>query len=49
MVKNPNWKEADPLAILQEWPRIWNGDYKEQIQQAQSGRGFLTILDFWFD
>ena len=32
MVKNPNWQEADQLAILQAWPRSWTQDYQEQIQ-----------------
>ena len=34
MVKNPNWWEANHLAILQEWPRIWTRDCREQIQLA---------------
>ena len=37
MVKNPNWQEADQLAILQAWPRSWTRDYREQIQLV-SGR-----------
>ena len=34
MVKNPNWKEANQLAILQAWWRIWTRNYQEQIQLA---------------
>ena len=34
MVQNPNWWEANQLAVLQEWPRIWTRDYREQIQLA---------------
>ena len=34
MVKNPNWQEANELAILQARPRIWTRDYREQIQLA---------------
>ena len=34
IVKNPNWSEANQLAILQAWPRIWTPDYREQIQLA---------------
>ena len=33
-VKNPNWPEANQLAILQAWTRIWTRDYREQIQLA---------------
>ena len=29
MVKNPNWQEADQLAIYRAWPRIWTWDYQE--------------------
>ena len=32
MVKNPNSIEANQLAVLQAWPRIWTLDYQEQIQ-----------------
>ena len=32
MVKNYNWKEANQLAIIQVWPRIWTRDYQVQIQ-----------------
>ena len=33
MVKlNPNWQEADQLAILQVWLRSWILEYQEQIQ-----------------
>ena len=31
-VKNPNWSEANQLAMLQAWPRIWTRDYREEIQ-----------------
>ena len=34
IVKNPNWLEANQLAILQMWSRIWTRDYREQIQLA---------------
>ena len=34
MVQNPNWWEANRLAVLQAWPRIWTRDYREQIQLA---------------
>ena len=27
--KNPNWQEADQLAIYKAWPRIWTQDYRE--------------------
>ena len=29
IVKNPNWQEADQLAIYKVWLRIWTRDYKE--------------------
>ena len=29
IVKNPNWQEADQLAIYKAWPRIWTRDYRE--------------------
>ena len=29
MVKNPNWLEADQLAIYKAWPRIWTRDDRE--------------------
>ena len=29
IVKNPNWQEADQLAIYKTWPRIWTRDYRE--------------------
>ena len=34
MVKNPNWSEANQLAITIHWAwsRIWTRDYCEQIQ-----------------
>ena len=32
VVKNPNWSEANQLAILQAWSRICIRDYREQIQ-----------------
>ena len=32
MVKNANWPEANQLANLQAWPRIWTRNYREQIQ-----------------
>ena len=35
IVKNPNWLEANQLAILQMWSRIWTRDYREQIQLAR--------------
>jgi len=28
-VKNPNWQEANQLAIYKGWPRIWTRDYWE--------------------
>ena len=34
IVKNPNWQEANQLAILQTWTRIWTQGYREQIQLA---------------
>ena len=37
-VKNPNWLEANQLAILQASPRIWTRDYREQIQLAVRAR-----------
>ena len=35
IVKNPNWFEANQLAILQMWSRVWTRDYREQIQLAR--------------
>ena len=29
--------EANQLAIVQAWLRIWTRDYREQIQQASPG------------
>ena len=29
MVKNPNWQEADQLAVYKAWPRIWTQDFPE--------------------
>ena len=29
LVKNPNWQEADQLAIYKAWPRIWTQDSHE--------------------
>ena len=37
MVKNLNWQEANQVAILQAWPRIWTCNYWEQ--NPASGRG----------
>ena len=37
-VKNPNWLEANQLAILQVWPRICTRDYQEQIHLAVRAR-----------
>ena len=34
MVKNPNWWEANQLALLQAWMRIWTQNYQQQIQLA---------------
>lgn len=34
MVKNPNWWEANQLALLQAWMRIWTQNYRQQIQLA---------------
>ena len=35
MVKNPNWQEANQLAIYNyAWSSIWTRDYREQIQLA---------------
>ncbi len=28
-VKNPNWQEADQLAIYKAWSRIWTQDNRE--------------------
>jgi len=28
-VQNPNWQEADQLAIYKAWSRIWTQDYQE--------------------
>ena len=38
MVKNPNWLEANQLAIIQAWPRIWTLDYRVQIELEGQGR-----------
>ena len=38
VVKNPNWYEANQLAILQVWPRIWTQGYGEQL-----GLGRVTL------
>ena len=48
-IKNPNWQEANQLAILQAWPKIWIRDDREQIQQAaraglESGTTRMTSL-----
>ena len=32
MFQNSNSMEANQLAVLQAWPRIWTLDYEEQIQ-----------------
>ena len=29
MVKNPNWQEANQVAIYKARPRIWTRDFKE--------------------
>ena len=34
MVKNPNWWEANQLALLQAWMRMWTQNYRQQIQRA---------------
>ena len=33
-VKNPNWREANQLAIYKHGRGIWTRDYREQIQLA---------------
>ena len=43
IVKNPNWLEANQLAILQMWSRIWNRDYREQIQLASLELGAFEL------
>ena len=42
-VKNPNWLEANQLAILQMWSRIWTRDYREQIQLASLELGAFEL------
>ena len=37
-VKNPNWPEANQIAILQAWSRIWTLVYQKQIQLAVRAR-----------
>ena len=44
MVKNPNWLEANQLAILQMWSRIWTRDHREQIQLAKLELGASELL-----
>ena len=34
MVKNSNWWDANQLALLQAWMRIWTQNYRQQIQLA---------------
>ena len=43
-LKNPNWQEANQLAILQASPRIWTRDYRGQIHLAVSAG--LELGDF---
>ena len=43
-VKNPNWWEANQLAILRASPRIWTRDYRGQIHRAVSAG--LELADF---
>ena len=35
-VKNPNWQEADQLAIYQGWLEIWTQDYRETNPASDS-------------
>ena len=37
MVKSLNWQEANQVAILQVWSRIWTCNYREQ--NPASGQG----------
>lgn len=37
VVKNLNWYEANQVAILQVWSRIWTCNYREQ--NLASGQG----------
>jgi len=36
LVKNPNWQEADQLAIYKACPKIWAGEHRET--NPDSGR-----------
>ena len=36
--KNPNWQDADSLAICKEWLRIWTQDYWEPTSRLQHQR-----------
>ncbi len=38
-VKNPNWQEADQLAIYKAWSRLWTRDNRET--NPASGRASL--------
>ena len=37
MVKNANWPEANQLANLQAWPRIWTRN--SELQRTNPARG----------
>ena len=45
--KNPNWQEANQLAIIQVQPRSWAKDYLEQIQLMDRA-GFELAIDSRF-
>ena len=38
-IKNPDWREATPVAYLQVWPRIWIRDDREQIKSSKWPEG----------
>ena len=29
MIENPNWQEADQLAVYKTWPRLWPWDDRD--------------------
>ena len=42
-LKNPNWQEADQLAILQAWPRGWLRVYRETTPASGQGGTFKKL------
>lgn len=44
MVKSLNWWEANQVAILQVWLRIWTCNYREQNPASGQGRTWTRGL-----